>query len=206
MPPAKGITNDPRRGQSKAIISRRALTGALTALAVSVRAQPSGAWPRHAGRPPGDGTGLELSATFLRNAYGFYGSAVAAHAHFPAQALQFLAIATELGLKAFLLHQGFSDHWNRVHLGHDLCKTLRCAWRAGFHDLPPSLPSLPMLTAILGPYYMHHGLGELRRETVQELFWSGAGDTVRALLDQVHSVVSLDRLGDRPDAKVAEAR
>ncbi len=153
--------------------------------------------------PPRSDPDLELANAFLDNANGFLRSALTAHDKFPRLGLYFLAIATELGLKAYLLHRGVSDDWNRVHLGHDLSKTLRCASRAGLHHIPPSLP---MLTAILGPYYMHHGLGELRRETVQELFWSGAGDTVDALLDQIRSIAGLDRLGDQPDAQIAKAR
>lgn len=60
------------------------------------------------------------------------------------------AIAIELGLKAYLLHRGFSDDWNRVHLRHDLKKALRCAQMAGLRDVPDGLAEL---AAVLGPLY-----------------------------------------------------
>lgn len=71
------------------------------------------------------------------------------------------AIAIELGLKAYLLHRGFSDDWNRIHLRHDLKKALRCARLAGLRDLPVGLAEL---AAILGPLYVS---GDLRSGAVE---------------------------------------
>lgn len=62
----------------------------------------------------------------------------------------YLAIAIELGLKAYLLHRGITDQWNRVHLRHDLTKALRCVRRAGLKDIPDGISELADL---LGPLY-----------------------------------------------------
>lgn len=60
------------------------------------------------------------------------------------------AIAIELGLKAYLLHRGLSDDWNRTHLRHDLTKALRCVRMLGFQNIPDGIAEL---AAVLGPLY-----------------------------------------------------
>lgn len=67
-----------------------------------------------------------------------------------AQSAYHSAIAIELGLKAYLLHRGFSDDWTRVWLRHDLSKALRCVRMVGFKDVPDGIAEL---AAVLGPLY-----------------------------------------------------
>jgi len=73
-----------------------------------------------------------------------------------AQSAYHSAIAIELGLKAYLLHCGFSDDWTRVWLRHDLSKTLRCVRMLGLEGVPDGIAEL---AAVLGPLY---GSGALR--------------------------------------------
>lgn len=73
-----------------------------------------------------------------------------------AQSAYHSAIAIELGLKAYLLHRGFSDDWTRVWLRHDLSRALRCVRMLGFEGFPDGIGEL---AAVLGPLY---GSGALR--------------------------------------------
>jgi hypothetical protein len=68
------------------------------------------------------GTDRHLTTTFIRNARGFLEGAE--DGRFPEITRYFLAIAIELSLKAYLLHRGISDDWNRIHIRHDLRKAL----------------------------------------------------------------------------------
>lgn len=61
-----------------------------------------------------------------------------------------MAIAIELALKAYLLHRGITDDWNRIHLRHDLNKALRCARMAGLRAVPEGLREL---SGALSPFY-----------------------------------------------------
>jgi len=85
------------------------------------------------------------------------------------------AIAIELGLKAYLLHRGFSDDWNRIHLRHDLKKTLRCARLAGLRDVPDGVAEL---AAVLGPLYAS---GVLRSGEVEPDLPVSSEATARAI-------------------------
>ncbi|MGC1301796.1 MAG: hypothetical protein WA840_05420 [Caulobacteraceae bacterium] len=129
-----------------------------------------------------------LSLAFLANARGFHASAVTAQDRFPRQAAHFLAIAIELSLKSYLLHLGFSDAWNRVHIGHDLGKALWCARGAGFHAVPSRLP--PIATH-LGPYYLGHAFEEMEPEALAAL-GSNAPEAVRTLHDAVSEAICQD--------------
>ncbi len=73
-----------------------------------------------------------------------------------AQSAYHSAIAIELGLKAYLLHRGFSDDWTRVWLRHDLSKALRCVRMLRLRGVPDGIAEL---AAVLGPLY---GSGVLR--------------------------------------------
>lgn len=72
-----------------------------------------------------------------------------------AQSAYHSAIAIELGLKAYLLHRGLSDDWNRVHLRHDLTKALRCVRMLGFQGIPHGIAEL---AAVLAPLYVSGAL------------------------------------------------
>jgi hypothetical protein len=179
----------PRQQRSVDPISRRGLIGgAAAAIAIS----PVGAnWTVDAfgggaGGPAPDAVDGDLSAVFWVNAGGFHASALTAQARFPRQAAHFLAIAIELSLKSYLLHRGFNDDWNRIHLGHDLTKTLRCARDAGFRGVPRDLPAI---AALLGPCYLRHAYRELSPTALTMVCGAAGHDAVRALHDRVGRVI-----------------
>ena len=170
-------------------ISRRALIGAAST-AIIVSAAPAGSAQEilsgRAGDPYPKAAGVALSAVFWTNAQRFHAAALATEDRFPRQAAYSLAIAIELSLKSYLLHRGFSDDWNRVHIGHDLRRALRCARRAGFDDIPPNLP---VITTLLSPYYLRHAFDGMTPTTVALLDGLGAYATVQALHHAVGGAV-----------------
>jgi hypothetical protein len=135
-----------------------------------------------------------LAVAFFRNAKGFLQAAEIAQGGFPQQAWRFLAIAIELGLKAYLLHRGISDDWNRIHIGHDLTKALKYARRAGLPAQPARMASL---AAVLGPYYQTNTILRMPADVIASVDWAGACDTTGALLNAVDAIISR-RDGDAP--------
>ena len=136
-------------------------------------------------RPPD----YTLAAAFLRNARTFHAMAWTAPNLSGARSAYASAIAIELGLKAYLLHRGFSDDWNRIHLRHDLKKALRCARLAGLRDLPLGLAEL---AAVLGPLYAS---GDLRSGAVEpELTVSPepADRVISRFLDVVETAIGME--------------
>lgn len=95
-------------------------------------------------------TDRHLAAAFCKNARSFHAMARSQRDRHGGASAYYLAIAIELGLKAYLLHRGITDQWNRVHLRHDLSKALRCVRRAGLKDIPDGISELADL---LGPLY-----------------------------------------------------
>lgn len=103
------------------------------------------------------------------------------------------AIAIELGLKAYLLHRGLSDDWNRVYLRHGLTKALRCARMLGFRRVPDGIAEL---AAVLGPLYAS---GALRSGSVSPDLPLPPDDADRAicdLLSAVEAAIGIDREAD----------
>lgn len=96
------------------------------------------------------------------------------------------AIAIELGLKAYLLHRGFSDDWNRVHLRHDLKKALRCARLAGLREVPDGLAEL---AASLGPLYASGALRSGAVEPELPLSPEATDSVISELLDAVEAAI-----------------
>lgn len=130
-----------------------------------------------------------LAAAFLRNARTFHAMAWTKPDRSGARSAYASAIAIELGLKAYLLHRGFSDDWNRIHLRHDLKKALRCARLAGLRDLPVGLAEL---AAVLGPLYAS---GDLRSGAVEsELSVSAeaADRVISRFLDVVETAIGME--------------
>ena len=130
-----------------------------------------------------------LAAAFLRNARTFHVMAWTESDRSGARSAYASAIAIELGLKAYLLHRGFSDDWNRTHLRHDLKKALRCARLAGLRDLPVGLAEL---AAVLGSLYAS---GDLRSGAVEpELTVSpeAADRVISRLLDVVETAIGVE--------------
>ena len=113
----------------------------------------SSSQPRQWRRRPSE---RRLAIAFARNARAFHTMAWTDDDRVGAQSAYHSAIAIELGLKAYLLHRGFSDDWTRVWLRHDLSKALRCGRMLGFEAVPGGTAEL---AAVLGPLY---GCGALR--------------------------------------------
>lgn len=102
-----------------------------------------------------------LTVAFVRNARAFHAMAWTDDDRVGVRSAYHSAIAIELGLKAYLLHRGLSDDWNRGHLRHDLTKALRCVRMLGFQNIPDGIAEL---AAVLGPLYAS---GDLRSGIIQ---------------------------------------
>ncbi len=94
---------------------------------------------------------LHLARAFAHNARAFHAMAWTDDDRVSARSAYHSAIAIELGLKAYLLHRGLSDDWNRTHLRHDLTKALRCVRMLGFKAIPDGIAEL---ADVLGPLYV----------------------------------------------------
>ena len=143
-------------------------------------------WDRKRMRCPPD---RRLAVAFARNARAFHAMAWTESDRSGARSAYPSAIAIELGLKAYLLHRGFSDDWNRIHLRHDLKRALRCARLAGLRDLPVGLAEL---AAVLGPLYAS---GDLRSGAVEpELTVSpeAADRVISRFLDVVETAIRIE--------------
>lgn len=130
-----------------------------------------------------------LAAAFLRNARTFHALAWTEPDRSRVRSAYPSAIAIELGLKAYLLHRGFSDDWNRIHLRHDLKKALRCARLAGLREVPHGLAEL---AAILGPLYAS---GELRSGAAEPdlpLSPEAADRAISRLLDVIETAIGIE--------------
>lgn len=123
-----------------------------------------------------------LAERFLRNARSFWNGTDELVPPFPEDARHFLAIAIELALKAYLLHRGISDDWNRIHVRHDLLKALKSARRGGFDGTPAGLAKI---AAALNPYYKTHTIPHMPAETIASVCWLDACQTVLALIGAV---------------------
>jgi len=93
---------------------------------------------------------LHLARALAHNARAFHAMAWTDDDRVGVRSAYHSAIAIELGLKAYLLHRGLSDDWNRAYLRHDLTKALRCVRILGFPDIPDGIAEL---ADVLGPLY-----------------------------------------------------
>lgn len=98
---------------------------------------------------------LQLARAFARSARAFHAMAWTDDNRTGVRSAYHSAIAIELGLKAYLLHRGHSDDWNRAHLRHDLTKALRCVRMLGFQNIPDGIAELAQ---VLGPLYVSGAL------------------------------------------------
>lgn len=99
----------------------------------------------------------------------------------------YLAISIELGLKAYLLHRGISDQWNKDYLGHDLSKALKCVRRAGLKDIPHGVRELADL---LGPLYASGALSRGLASPVMPLPPPVADRAIEELLTAVETIIA----------------
>ena len=134
-----------------------------------------------------------LAAAFARNGRSFHAMAWIDDDRVSTQSAYHSAIAIELGLKAYLLHRGFSDDWTRVWLRHDLSKALRCVRMLGFEGVPNGIGDL---AAVLGPLY---GSGALRSGIKPNLPISPevADQVIRDLLSAVEAAIGIGSGTDR---------
>jgi len=166
-------------------IPRRTLTGPGSAAAIDAGLSGHGSTARVRGETNGPDTQTRgaadrrLSHAFRQNACGFYRAAVACQGRFPEHSLYSLAIAIELSLKAFLLHRGVRDDWNRIHIRHDLRKALACAEGAGFRRAPGGVADL---AASLTPFYERRAVWQGALQVIFPPDVPQACDTVGDLL------------------------
>jgi len=137
-----------------------------------------------------------LARPFLRNAEGFFRGTEELLPWFPDNALHFMAIATELALKAYLLSRGISDDWNRIHVRHDLSKALKSATRAGFKE---GSPGLARVAAVLSPYYKSHSIPDMPAELAASIDWTAAHELISKLLRDVRVEVYRELARVRPE-------
>jgi hypothetical protein len=99
---------------------------------------------------PGDFDRI-LAVTLYRRAVDFVAMMVEGHARErPSVVVREAAYAAEFALKALLLRAGYSDDWNRTHIGIDL----EAAWReAQANGMPPPAPELAALLPALSHYH-----------------------------------------------------
>lgn len=135
-----------------------------------------------------------LARAFARNARAFHAMAWTDDDRVAARSAYHSAIAIELGLKAYLLHRGLSDDWNRAHLRHDLTKALRCVRMLGFRGVPDGIAEL---AAVLGPLYAS---GALRSGLVRPDLPLSRDDAYKAicdLLSAVEAAIGIDSEANR---------
>lgn len=135
------------------------------------------------------GADRHLATAFLRNARGFHAASVAAHENNGHRSGHFLAIAVELALKAYLLHRGISDEWNRVHVRHDLVKVVRCARRAELTSIPVGLMKI---AERLGQPYQSGAFSTTSADYVGTEDWDDFAATTRALIVTVEAAIRRD--------------
>jgi hypothetical protein len=99
-----------------------------------------------------------LATAFIRTVEEFLRGAQCGKSVHPALVLHHVAIACELGLKAYLLTHGWTDQENRACFGHRLDRLLVEAWRLG---LPRRNRSLEHFVTQMGSAYAHHDIDAL---------------------------------------------
>ena len=138
---------------------------------------------------PGDPA---LAGLFLTRAQDFHQSARLGMGIAHGPALHLLAIACELGLKAFLLARGWSDEESRKEIRHDLGRALKEARQLGL-----AMPShaLREVVTILGPAYASHRVDAL---VTRDLSCDpdAALDSVAMLLEAVSIEIGPNLPGD----------
>ena len=127
-----------------------------------------------------------LARTFLGNALTFHRVSPNTHGRPGGSKAYSLAIAIELALKAYLLHCGLTDKWNRNHLRHDLNRALRCARMLGLEGIPEHLPEL---AAALSPHYASGALSRDLIEPALPVARDIAHQTVSELLVAVEAAI-----------------
>lgn len=132
---------------------------------------------------------LRLARAFAHNARAFHAMAWTDDDRVAARSAYHSAIAIELGLKAYLLHRGLSDEWNRAHLRHDLSKALRCVRMLGFRGVSDGIAEL---AAVLGPLYASGTLRSGSAKPDPPLLPDDADKAICDLLSAVEAAIGMD--------------
>lgn len=140
------------------------------------------------------GTDRHLAAAFCGNARSFHEMARSQRDRHGGTSAYYLAIAIELGLKAYLLDRGITDQWNRVHLRHDLTKALKCVRRAGLKDVPGGVREL---ADVLSPLYACGALSRGLASPVMPLPPPAADRAIAELLTTVETIIADGERGGR---------
>lgn len=136
------------------------------------------------------GADRHLAPTVCENARSFHAMARHQRDRHGGTSAYYLAIAIELGLKAYLLHRGITDQWNRNHVRHDLTKALKCVRRAGLKDVPEGLQRL---AETLSPLYASGGLSRGVADPSIPLPLDAADKAIDDLLQSVEAIIGTER-------------
>lgn len=128
-----------------------------------------------------------LAAVFCANARSFHAMASSQRDRHGGASAYYLAIAIELGLKAYLLHRGITDQWNRDHVRHDLTKAVKCVRRAGLKDVPEGVPKL---ADVLSPLYVSGALSRGLTSPLMPLPPFAADRAIVELLTTVETIIA----------------
>lgn len=137
-------------------------------------------------------TDRHLAAVFCANARSFHEMARTQRERHGGASAYYLAIAIELGLKAYLLHRGITDQWNKDHLRHDLTKASKCVRRAGLKDIPDGIREL---ADVLGPLYASGALSRGMANPVMPLPPAAADRAISELLTTVETIIANEERG-----------
>lgn len=137
-------------------------------------------------------TDRHLAAAFCENARSFHAMARSQRDRHAGASAYYLAIAIELGLKAYLLHRGITDQWNRIHLRHDLTKALKCVRRAGLKDVPEGMREL---AGVLSPLYATGALSRGVARPLMPLPPTAADQAIAELLTTVETIIADEKTG-----------
>jgi hypothetical protein len=122
---------------------------------------------------------------FLANGEGFLPSLASADRRDAREICYAIAIATELGLKAFLVAQGWSEDRCRRDVRHDLEKALAFAKAAGLK----AVGELDGVVSVLNAYYPKHAFDRFVVPAGDEAFPARARAIVADLFERVRPQV-----------------
>jgi hypothetical protein len=126
---------------------------------------------------------IERARALLANGVEFLPSPARADTGDPRDTCYMTAIAAELGLKAYLSSQGWSDDRCRRDVRHDLETGLAQAYKSGMVGTGDELADV---IVVLNVYYPHHAFDRFDGDPA---FASKARAAVAGLLDAVHPYV-----------------
>ncbi len=139
-------------------------------------------------RRPGRHPDRRLALAVLENARTFEAMSQTLRGRAGGGCEDYLAIAMELGLKAYLLDRGISDHWNRIHIGHDLGKAFRSVRRSGLKGLPDGLePLVRDLNPVGRAVNRHHDRPGLSAGVSDDLAQALVGELLARISAAMHT-------------------